>query len=55
MKNKFKVEQTMQPGGLMWAVVFERQYRFINKSKKNAERLAERLNKIQERRLSEEA
>ena len=49
--SQYKVEKTNQPGGIMWAVVYEGQYRFIQKTEELANRLAARLNLIQKRRL----
>lgn len=52
MMKPYKVEQVKQKFGIRWAVVFRGQFRFIRKSKEEAEGIAEKLNNIYERRTS---
>ena len=51
MFNKYEVEQTKQASGIMFAVIFNGNYRFLKKTAKEANSLAEKLNKIHQRKL----
>jgi len=52
MKDKYKIEKTMQSSGLMWAVVFEGQYRFMQKTKEKAKAIADKMNLIYNKRVT---
>ena len=53
--NEYTVERVKQPNGHWFAVVYQGQYRFLQKTKEGAEKVAERLNKIHKRRLEQTA
>ena len=49
----YKVVQTNQPNGIMWAVCIGNMYKFVVKDKGVAQRYSDRLNRYRERRENE--
>ena len=50
--NRYRVEKVQQKYGMRWAVYFEGRYRFVSQTEDAAKKIAEKLNRIQERRLA---
>jgi len=50
---EYIVKKVKQPSGMMFAVVHGNRYMFLQKESKEAVKIANRMNAIQERRLKE--
>ena len=49
--SEYRVERVQQSGGRWFAVVYQGQYMFLQKTQEGAERIADKMNKIRKRRI----